>query len=454
MNTYRAVIVSILVLSIIAPVSSVFGLPSIPNPPQIPGNVSILENVTIPNAPPVPGRPELSNLSRIQNLVPGRMLRNMTLNQMQLMVMAQERLQLLVENANGTLLRNLDMEVWNNRSTEFRMNINRTLPQGVMPPMNSLGEYYHVATNLTEPLMAQFMVQLNQTQLGDTESKVVSEIYTWSMHNGSHWVDLHTETDPNGTVTVTPSFEPAVNNVMALRRIAVSRGFNRMLRNADYYISNSGLGENVANKVIAGKNYVLRTGYTRMALRSSHREVEVLLRENQKKAENLLSLEIDSKNKLRLQVNNTDQLPDGLPIPRNGVGYYLEIEANNTINQAELGSYMNQTQLEEVFGPQVNMSRLSWAFWNGAEWEPIMSRINEAGFLVANTTHFSTWSIVEVEQEEVTEPDPVTPDEPETPEVADDSDNREPVNLIPMPPMFTFIGLVVVSMVLVYNRRV
>lgn len=349
-------------------------------------------------------------------------------------------------------MRNFDLEVWNNRSTEFRMNISRSLPQGFMPPAGSVGEFMYVNTNLTEPLMAQFKVMLNATELGYTESQMVEEFYTWSMHNGTHWVDLRTETDANGTVTVTPSFEPAVDNVMALRRIALTPSFRRMMANADYLISSSGLGENVVNRVIAGKNYVLSNTFTRMALRSSGQGLELVLRENQKKAENLFSLQVNSENKLRLQVNNTDKVPNGLPLPQNGIGYYLEIEANNTINQAELGSYMNQTQLREIFGPQVNVSRLSWAFWNGAEWEPVQSMINEAGYLLANTTHFSTWSIVEVEQEQVTETE--TPDETtDTTDETEEPETPEPRGGIPMPPVFTFIGLIAVTIALVYTRR-
>jgi hypothetical protein len=44
-------------------------------------------------------------------------------------------------------------------------------------------------------------------------------------------------------------------------------------------------------------------------------------------------------------------------------------------------------------------------YWNqtGSKWETVESYIDEEGFLVCDTDHFSTWTVAEMEPEEVME---------------------------------------------------
>jgi hypothetical protein len=53
---------------------------------------------------------------------------------------------------------------------------------------------------------------------------------------------------------------------------------------------------------------------------------------------------------------------------------------------------------------EVNASRLTWMYWNQtrAQWEAVESYMDQNGYLVCNTNHFSTWIVAEVEPVEET----------------------------------------------------
>jgi hypothetical protein len=52
------------------------------------------------------------------------------------------------------------------------------------------------------------------------------------------------------------------------------------------------------------------------------------------------------------------------------------------------------------------MEQLTWAYWNGENWEPVDSTLTDDNVLEADIDHFSTWAIIQVE--ETTEPDTST----------------------------------------------
>jgi hypothetical protein len=80
---------------------------------------------------------------------------------------------------------------------------------------------------------------------------------------------------------------------------------------------------------------------------------------------------------------------------------YYGIEPNATIQlQAQLRLHINQTELSQQLNRQVNASKLTWMYWNGTrgEWEPVDSHIDQNGYLVCNTDHFSTWTVAEISE--------------------------------------------------------
>ena len=84
----------------------------------------------------------------------------------------------------------------------------------------------------------------------------------------------------------------------------------------------------------------------------------------------------------------------------------VSIEPNATLQlQGQLRLYINQTELNTELGREVNASRLTWMYWNQTQnqWEVVESYMNQDGYLVCNTDHFSTWTVAEVGPEQIPE---------------------------------------------------
>ena len=107
--------------------------------------------------------------------------------------------------------------------------------------------------------------------------------------------------------------------------------------------------------------------------------------------------------------------------PKN-MGFYCEIEPNATITQARLGMEVDPAMVQSM---NMEMEQLTWAYWNGENWAPVDSSLSDANVLEADTDHFSTWVIIQVE--ETTEPDNTSTG-------------------IPMPTAFIAIGIAVALM--------
>jgi len=81
------------------------------------------------------------------------------------------------------------------------------------------------------------------------------------------------------------------------------------------------------------------------------------------------------------------------------LNFYLGIEPNAEMQlQAQIRLLINQSELSQELNREVNPSRLEWMYWNQtrAEWEVVESYMDQNGYLVCNTDHFSTWTVVEL----------------------------------------------------------
>ncbi len=117
----------------------------------------------------------------------------------------------------------------------------------------------------------------------------------------------------------------------------------------------------------------------------------------------IFGLSIDTNQTMKLTMNLSGSPLDGAQAMERTLNCYFGIEPNATIQlQAQLRLHINQTELSQQLNREVNASRLTWMFWNGTrgEWEAVESYIDEDGYLVCDTNHFSTWAVAEIEPEE------------------------------------------------------
>jgi len=120
----------------------------------------------------------------------------------------------------------------------------------------------------------------------------------------------------------------------------------------------------------------------------------------------LFSLTVEPNQTMTLAMNVSATPPQGEAVMERTLNFYVGLEPNATLQlQGQLRLHINQTELSEELGREINASRLRWMYWNQtqSQWTPIESYITQNGYLVCNTTHFSTWTIAEIDTEQIPE---------------------------------------------------
>jgi hypothetical protein len=125
----------------------------------------------------------------------------------------------------------------------------------------------------------------------------------------------------------------------------------------------------------------------------------------------LFWLSIDPNQTMMLTMNMSGSPLDGATVMQRTLNFYLGIEPNATLRlSAQIRLHINQTELSQQLNREVNASRLTWMYWNrtGLEWMPVPSHMDQNGYLVCNTDHFSTWTVAEISESTEVSPDPET----------------------------------------------
>ena len=79
---------------------------------------------------------------------------------------------------------------------------------------------------------------------------------------------------------------------------------------------------------------------------------------------------------------------------------YWGLEPNATLQlRIQLRLHINEFALNAELNRQINREQLRWMYWNQAQnrWEAVDSSIDADGYLVCETTHFSTWTVAEMD---------------------------------------------------------
>lgn len=115
----------------------------------------------------------------------------------------------------------------------------------------------------------------------------------------------------------------------------------------------------------------------------------------------LFGLSIDPNQTMTLTMNLSGSPLEGAQTIQQSLNCYFGIEPNATLQlSAQLRLHINQTELKQQLNREVNASRLTWMYWNRtrSEWEAVESYMDQNGYLVCNTDHFSTWTVAEISE--------------------------------------------------------
>jgi hypothetical protein len=113
----------------------------------------------------------------------------------------------------------------------------------------------------------------------------------------------------------------------------------------------------------------------------------------------ILGLSIEPNQTMTLTMNMYSSPLQGEQVMERTLNFYLGIEPDAELQlQAQLRLLINQTELNQELNREVNASRLTWMYWNQtrAQWITVESFMDQNGYLVCNTDHFSTWTVAEI----------------------------------------------------------
>jgi hypothetical protein len=114
----------------------------------------------------------------------------------------------------------------------------------------------------------------------------------------------------------------------------------------------------------------------------------------------IFGFSIDPNQTMELTMNLSSSPLEGAQTMERALNFYFGIEPNATLQlKAQLRLHINQTELNQQLNREVNASRLTWMYWNGTrgEWEAVDSYMDQNGYLVCNTDHFSIWTVAEID---------------------------------------------------------
>ena len=129
---------------------------------------------------------------------------------------------------------------------------------------------------------------------------------------------------------------------------------------------------------------------------------EVVFTADPKVTPKIFGLTIDPNQTMTLTMNLYRSPLQGEMVMERTLNFYLGIEPNATLQlSAQIRLHINQTELNQEMNREVNASRLTWMYWNRTrlEWVPVESYMDQNGYLVCNTDHFSTWTVAELASE-------------------------------------------------------
>jgi len=134
-------------------------------------------------------------------------------------------------------------------------------------------------------------------------------------------------------------------------------------------------------------------------LMSCSQNCEVVLTADPDVTPKILGLFIDPNQTMTLTMNMYGSPPQGEKVMERTLNFYLGLEPNATLQlSAQIRLHINETQLNQELNRVINVSRLTWMYWNRTrlEWVQVESFMDQNGYLVCNTNHFSTWTVAEI----------------------------------------------------------
>ena len=152
-------------------------------------------------------------------------------------------------------------------------------------------------------------------------------------------------------------------------------------------------------QIMAGTLHVYRYQHVTMLMNCSQNMVLNMTSETQVR-NRIVGLDIEADQPFQLNVHMITNPPVEVQTMQRTLNTYWELEPNATLQlRIQLRVHINGSALNAELNRQINREQLRWMYWNQAQnrWEAVDSSIDGDGYLVCETTHFSTWTVAEID---------------------------------------------------------
>lgn len=310
----------------------------------------------------------------------------------------------------------LSLSIEPNQNMSLAINMSGIPPKAEMVQTQSLNFYLGLEANATLQLTAQIRLHINQTALSqELNREINASRLTWQYYNlNEHeWVTVPSWIQNNYLTCNTTHFSS-----WTITQLGAAPG--ESYGSGNYSEIPGAPGEamqyNKTSTTPSGETHQVQSGeptlfqYRNMTmLMNCTQNCSVTLTADPNLTPKTLGLSVEPIQNMSLALNMSRSPLEGAQIMERSLNFYLGIESNAEVSlQAQIKLLINQTQLNQELSRVVNASNLTWLCWNRTQeqWKPVDSFMDQNGYLVCNTTHFSLWTVAEAEGQTI--PQPVT----------------------------------------------
>jgi len=327
---------------------------------------------------------------------------------LRLQVNSSRSLELEITASSEVAMHYLTLNLEPSSSLELDINIDVKPPENIPEIMDGIEVYMTIEPNATTPVNATLGLYIDkETIKAELGRDIQPGLLCWAFWNGSAWEAATSWLDADGylvartnrllTWTVremhpTPGPPP---NILGVPHTAVAYNYSMIVPRRFVWR-------------VKEREPTLLTFENCIMMFNSTRAVDLNITVDTNVASRFFTLRLSPRESLSLAVHVKTTPPSGVTKAAKDIGIYVDIEPNATVStNATLSMLIDKEVIETELGREINVSHLTWAYWDGSKWIPVESFVDENDHLNAKTDHFSTWAVVEIPL--IPKPMPVVP---------------------------------------------
>lgn len=378
-----------------------------------------------PQIPEIPDMPQGAQILNMTDLIPVQYRHTfengapqiLSFQNLRLEVNSSRNLELETTVGSEVAMHYFTLNLEPSEALELVINIDVNPPVEIPKPIKGIEFFLSIEPNTTDPVDSTLKLYIDEETVEAEIGRDIRPVdLSWAFWNGSAWETVRSwldeegylvvDTDHFSTWTIRETGRPIqAPDIPGVPRGAEAHNYSDILPRAfNWRIRDR------EPTVLIFRNVTM--------MFNSTKDLDLNITIGSQVVGHIFRLDLIPDESLSLDVNMEVNPPSGVMRMEKDIGIYVEIEPNATVTtDANLSLLIDEADIEAQMGRDIDVSQLTWAHWKGDEWIPVESVIDENGYLNANTSHFSTWTVAEIP--EVPVPSPVAP--PDIPGIPKDA---------------------------------